>query len=390
MSTERKTEFDGEATNKLTELLAADSLEQIKTLLETNPADPMLLKRAADLLAEKSQFEDAAAFYRKATKLYAEAGKILLAITLAVHERSLIKASYEKTRDIYAALRKIEPNRIPSYDFFARMSYGELTELIQLLEISAFPAQTVVRRPGENETELFFVVSGVLRETTNSFNNATPGNNEKDSNTLRENDFFGDIHPLNGEKVSCDLVETITDVELLKISRYDLVHLAEKHPSLEIITLDLLRTRYVMTGGKSAHFMRETPRYQLQTKVTLKILPDSPNGNPMVINGLIEDMSLGGACICLGEAYWSGKANIMDKNVNLSIKVSNLLIGVDVMGTIAWRKEVTRGEHKEILIGIKFKQITKEDFEFLKRHCYMGDGEQEMICSLWESYMRDK
>ena len=149
--------------------------------------------------------------------------------------------------------------------------------------------------------------------------------------------------------------------------------------------MELLSTRYDIGGRRSQQIIRATQRYQLLTKVDIKILSDTPNEKPLVLNGFTEDLSLGGACICLNAAYLSGATNLIGKRVILALRVARLLTGVDVPGIIAWKREVNRGKGKDIIIGIQFKEIPPEDFEFIKRHCYIGDGAEQMIYSLWQS-----
>jgi hypothetical protein len=70
------------------------------------------------------------------------------------------------------------------------------------------------------------------------------------------------------------------------------------------------------------------------------------------------------------------------------ISVPKVSAGIDVLGKIIWRREVAYDERKNILVGIEFQQMSPDEFAFLKKHCYVGDGEQDMIYSLWESYVK--
>jgi Tfp pilus assembly protein PilZ len=153
--------------------------------------------------------------------------------------------------------------------------------------------------------------------------------------------------------------------------------------------MDLCSLRSETGGRKALQMVRATTRYQLQTKVTLKIFPDNHMGTPLVLNGYTEDISLGGTCVRLGEKYWSGSStDMVGKTVKLLINVPKASAGLDVIGTVVWRREVTYDERKTVLVGIQFNEMEEDDFDFLKRHCYIGEGEQDMIFSLWESFVK--
>ena len=377
MGTQSNKECEKAADNKFIE----DSFESVAYQLKGNSEDPLLMKKAADKLREQKKLKQAAELYRKAMKQYAESGKILSAIAAKALELKIIRQAPNKARDIYSALRSIAPNNIPTYEFFSKMSYDELLSILQAIEVEVFPANTIVKTAGEAEADLYFVVSGMLQET------AGPESIENPDNpiTLIENAFTGDIYPFEEEKACRGTLTAAIEVELLKISKHDLIRLAQKKFNFEFLCMELLSTRYDIGGRRSQQIVRATQRYQLLTKVDIKVLSDVPNEKPLVLNGFTEDLSLGGACICLSAAYLSGAANLVGKRVILALRVAKLLTGVDVPGIIAWKREVKRGKGKDIVIGIQFKEIPAEDFEFIKRHCYIGDGAEQMIYSLWQS-----
>jgi CRP-like cAMP-binding protein len=353
----------------------ADSL----TTADSN--DPMRMRKAAAELAGQKQIKQAADLYRKVMQGYAASGKILSAIATKALELKISRRASTNARDIYDALRSIAANNIPSYEFFTKMSYDELLSILQTFEVEVFPPNSIVKKPGEPETDLYFVISGTLQETIVQEGQENPENRV----TLIENAFTGDIYPFEEDKVCNSMLMSVTEVELLKIAKTDLIRLAQKKCNFEFLCMELLSTRYDIGGRRSKQIVRATQRYQLLTRVDIKILSDVPNEKPLVLNGFTEDLSLGGACICLSASYLSGATNLVGKKVILALRVAKLLTGVDVPGTIAWKREVNRGKSKDIVIGIQFKDIPSADFEFIKRHCYIGDGAEQMIYSLWQS-----
>jgi hypothetical protein len=131
---------------------------------------------------------------------------------------------------------------------------------------------------------------------------------------------------------------------------------------------------------------RKSARYQLQAQVDMKIFKNEPNKSDLILKGFIQDISLGGACITLGEKYLTGSpAEIIGKSVKVLVNVPKVKVGINLFGTIAWCREISREGKTIIIAGIQFKDMTHSDLTFLKKHCYVGEDAQDMISYLWES-----
>ena len=92
------------------------------------------------------------------------------------------------------------------------MSYSEMMTFMSTLNIRHLPANSMLKRLGDDENNLYFVVSGALEETI--YHRLKKGGRvqNKSTKSLVENDFFGEIYPLEDEKVSQSDIETITRV----------------------------------------------------------------------------------------------------------------------------------------------------------------------------------
>lgn len=368
--------------------VSIDSLEELRELLNAVANNPKAVRVIGDSFVKQGAFEEAIGAYQKAVSLFIESGSILPAIASKILEWSLVRAAERECREIYSALRDIDTERIPVYDYLAKMAYPELMAVMDEMELVPFSPGTLIREIGEEEDSLNLIVSGVLSEKRNTSKNGDVDNADTVTENLTENGFFGEIYPFDEVRLSRSLIEAITNVEALAIQRSDLIRISRKHAAVEFLTMELCSHRFGMGGKKSPQIMRASKRYQLQTKVTLKIFPDNTGDTQLVINGFTEDVSLGGTCVRLGESYWAGSSTLVGKTVKLLINIPKLSTGIDVLGTIAWRKEVEQHNRKTILIGIQFREMSKDTFNFLKKHCYVGDGEQDMIYSLWESYVK--
>ena len=87
---------------------------------------------------------------------------------------------------------------------------------LKCISLVKYPAQQVLRKAGENESTLFFVVYGNLISSPPD-DNGPPGGDS--ARILKENDFFGDRHPYSEKKSVGNLVKTLTEVELIQISK---------------------------------------------------------------------------------------------------------------------------------------------------------------------------
>jgi len=366
-----------------------DSIEEFKKILEISPDNPALLKIYADLLVQKNIFDEAAGNYKKASTLFTESGMMLKAMVSRIQEWNIIKSSGRECRSIYFALREIKSEEIPVYDFFARMTYPELVVVMEESEIIHLPAGATVIESGDEENNIYFVVSGTLTEKPDYLSERSESGDDKSIEKLVENQFFGNIYPYEEERLSHSAIETLTGVDLIKIAKSDLVRVCRKYPNIEFLIMELCDTRSESGGKRSSQMIRATARYQLQTKVTLKIFPDEDDQNLLILNGFTDDISLGGACIRLGEKYWAGSStDMVGKNVKILINIPKVSADLNVLGKIVWRSEMSYEGRKTVLIGVEFRELTGEDLEFLKKHSYIGEGEEEMIYSLWESFVK--
>ncbi|TFG35224.1 MAG: cyclic nucleotide-binding domain-containing protein, partial [Nitrospirales bacterium] len=297
------------------------------------------------------------------------------------------KVSERECRSIYSALRDIKSEEVPAFHFFARMTYSELIAVIGELEPVLFSSGRVLREPDDPELDIFFIISGLVRETVNYHSDT--GELKQFIATLAENMFFGDIYPFEEETLSPSRVETITDVQLLRFSTPDIMRVCRKYPNIGFLIMELCQTRHGSESRRYAYLVRAATRYQLQTKVTLEIFPDEKNKSPLVLKCITDNVSQGGACLNLGEKYWSGSsANLVGKKAKMLVNVPKASLSFEVTGSIMWKKEVSYDETTHVLVGIQFTQISEDDFNFLKKYCYVGDGEQDMIFGLWESYVK--
>jgi hypothetical protein len=182
------------------------------------------------------------------------------------------------------------------------------------------------------------------------------------------------------------MIETINNTELLKISKSQLMDLCEEHPKIEILLMRLAKAHRLLTEKGVSQKDRNAVRYQLQAQVDMKIFKNESNKSQLILKGFIQDISLGGACITLGEKYLTGSpAEIIGKSVKVLVNVPKVEVGLNLFGTLAWCREVLREGKTIVIAGIQFKDMTHSDLAFLKKHCFVGEEAQDLISYLWES-----
>ena len=80
--------------------------------------------------------------------------------------------------------------------------------------------------------------------------------------------------------------------------------------------------------------------------------------------------------------------DFVGKNVKIELDLPEVDKGLNVLGTIVWGREVYHEGETGTAVGIQFKEMNDEDRTALDQYCFGGAGEQNLIWSLWESYVK--
>jgi CRP-like cAMP-binding protein len=365
-----------------------DTVAEFKSLLKALPNDPWLHRFFADLLKRDKSFYDAADAYGTAAGLFIKKDMTLQAIVSKTFEWRILKPSVREALAFYSSLRERRPKNTAVRNFFIKMTYPETMAFMDLLELRHFPAGNTLKRFGEEENDLYFVVSGALEETIYHRIKKEGKLQKKSTKTLVENDFFGDIYPLDEEKLSQSTVETLTRVEFAKCSKSGLMAICRKYPDIKLILNGLYQNR---TASGQKHFpgtLRETTRHRLPTQVHIKIYSEEPDKAPLNLNGFTENISLGGACIILGGNCDTGHfGTLPGKKVQIQIYLAVAFVSLSILGTIVWSTGVSLEGKKTAAVGIQFAGMTDADRRVLHSFHYGSEKEQDMIWSLWDSMM---
>jgi CRP-like cAMP-binding protein len=351
------------------------SVEEFKSILKIFPNDPALLKAFSDLLIKKNQPDEAAKSYDKAAQLFIDAGKILQAIDSKLLRWKIKPPSPNEAQLFCSALHAGSFYETPLKAFFHRLSYREMVAFVSKLErVRVCPGKTV-RKTGDRENDLFFVVSGTLKETA-----FLPLRKKDEDDTLyrkrasflNENNFFGDIYPFKDITTSNSYVEATAQTELIRISKPNLIKICKKYPNIELGLIDLYKVRKENGNGNIPSKVRVLGRHQLPLKINLHIFTDANQIEPLIIEGYSRDVSIGGLCVILDGKYQSISSiyqNIKTAKIEMSLPEEELVL--KVAGKIVWSREFHWKKKKIVALGFQFKDMSPK---FRGLFFMMADG----------------
>jgi CRP-like cAMP-binding protein len=368
-----------------------DTVAEFKKLLKAFPNNPWLHKFFADLLKRDKSLYSAADAYGTAASLFIKKDMTLQAVVSKMFEWKILKPSVGEALAFFSSLRERKSKSTGVRNFFIKMAYPEMMAFMDRLELRQFPAGNTLKRNGEEENDLYFVVSGVLEETI--YHRMEKGGKlqKKSTNTLVENDFFGDIYPFDEKKLSQSTVETITRVEFAKCSKSGLMAICRKYPHVKLIVNDLYQSRKAPDQKYFPGILRETVRHRLPTQVNIKIYSEEPDKASLNLNGFTENMSFDGACIVLESNYEAGHFDTLaGKKVKIQIYLAIAFVSLSILGTVVWSMGVTLEGKKTAAVGIQFAGMTDADRRLLQSFYYGSEKEQDMIWSLWDSMMEKR
>jgi len=365
-----------------------ETREEYENLLELFPERASLHRAYGDFLALRKDTENAIKAYNQAADVYIESGRTLQAIVAKILAWSIVKPTHQQGRLFHAAVQGTTSPESPLQNLFADLSYPELIAVMLRLVRLRIPANHAVKNYGDKGNELFFVVAGTLKETTYLSPEGEESDQKASVRQLADNDIFGDAFPLDRKNISRSDVESLTHAELVKIDRNVLRQLCRKHPRIELLLSNLYKDPGEAHDGRSWASVRRSIRYEIPINVIVTIYRSPDDPHPVTIEGFTRDISLGGACIDLGEKHWSAPMeSLNDTEVTVEISLPNANITLEIEGTIIWSTKIMEGGTMNILAGVQFKPLNDADKETLVEYCFGSDAEQNLLWNLWEHYL---
>jgi len=341
--------------------IVIDSIEAFSSILKQFPKQPALLKKYADLLFRQELLDLAAKSYGEAARLYIDSGQMLQAL-VAQKQQWLIKPPSKKEIHLFlSALEQGNFKTTPLKMLFDKLAPKEILAIISgFVRVRLFADKTI-QKAGDPETDLYFIVSGTLKDSIFPSLETKEKVHRKPSIYLSDEDFFGEIYPFKKDQTCKSDIKTVTQVELVKISRQKLMKLCREFPNIEPALIDLLKIRSGSESAGLAATVRKAERYQLPIKMNLELAPKGSFKNPLIVDGYSSDISIGGICVVLnGQSKQIGHllATLPETADNSPIRVSfpGETMELKVLGNIMWRHEIHFNGSKTLALGIRFEE----------------------------------
>lgn len=338
-----------------------ESTAEFENVLQIFPNDPALLRAYGDLQVVKNRPDVAAQSFGKAARLFIDAGMVLQAIVSKSLQWKINSPSDPtEIRQFFITLKKAGYQETPVNAFFHRLEYQALVGILFPLVKTRLPADRIVKKAGDGEKHLYFIVSGALRATSYQ---PVEANSEtvykKSAFHLSDNDFFGAVYPFEEKQLSKSYVETITQTELIKIPKINLMKVCVKHPEVEEALMDLFGSQSGIEEKEFLQIDRKGDRQEIPIKVHLQIHPQSNNEQPLSLSGYSKDISIGGICVVLNSEYRSIPSfEDCVKNAGVQISLPNEELSLNVKGTVIWSREIHTEAETTVALGMRFQAMS--------------------------------
>ena len=344
--------------------ITIDSSDEFEKALKRFPNNLSLQRSYADLLVKKNQIDEAVSIYGKVAALFLKSGKLLPAIVSKINAWQIKSPSYQEAQLFLSALREGNFTDTALKIFLEKLSNPELISVVKGFENIQFPNKKLLQMVGDVQKDLYFIVSGNIKETSYQPVKTEGETVFKQSNVnLSPEDSIGDLYPIKEEKICQSYVETITPVELVTLSRQKLLQICEKYPNVDLalqaMSVFQSEHRKEMLLKKS----RKDQRHQFVRKMTIEIHPQSSDNFPIILEGYSKDISIAGTCVVLNENDVNVVKSIASfskkiKNSNVKISFPSEGMELKVSGRIAWTQEVFFQGDKSLAIGIQFQDMS--------------------------------
>jgi hypothetical protein len=338
-----------------------ESTSEFENVLQIFPNDPALLRAYGDLQTTKKMPGVAAQSYDKAARLFIDSGMTLQAIVSKSLQWKIYPPSDpNEIRQFFFTIKRAGYKETPVNAFFQSLEYEAMVAILFPLVKIRLPAGRIVKKAGDKEKHLYFIVSGALRATTYR---PVEANGEtvykKTASHLSENDFFGAVYPFEEKQLSKSYVETITQAELIKIPKINLMKVCVKHPAVEEALIELFGSQPGIEEKEDLRIDRVWDRQEIPIKVHLQIHPQTTNEQPLSLSGYSRDISIGGICVVLNSEYRSIPSfEDCVKGAGVQISLPNEELSLSVKGTVVWSRRIDIGEKTTVALGMRFQEMS--------------------------------
>ena len=322
---------------------------------------PKHCRAYAGFLVADNLPDKAAVYYRRAAEIYTGQGQVLRALAVNLLMWQIIPPRAEEIWRISEQLKTSDIDGYSLIEFLSRLDIESLTELISHMIPENLPASHTLIKPGESYEHLYINVSGTLKDSI--FLSVEDAQKTYRSPTIEilENEFFGEVYPFDQQVASHSYIETLSPVELIKISKESLCKLCAENSQFEVSLMQLLNIRKA-TDNVEPQRLRRTKRLKLGVPLDMKIeMLSGKCENPIQLKGYTQDISVDGICLVLDSDSCTRlkSCQISDQVVGETIKIASGLnyLKVFFSGKIAWWKYISYQGQKTIALGVEFNMV---------------------------------
>ena len=344
--------------------ISIKSIQEFNELIEDFPDDPSIQKAYADFLVRKKSSDKAASSYGRAASLYLISGKLPAAILSKLLQWRIKSPVLQDAQLFLSTLTDSSLPDTPLKVFFEKLSKPEIMAVIRSVEYIKFPAGKLVYKVDDVQQDLYFVISGRIKEIR-----FEPVEKGKDKvfkqiiENLSDEDTFGELYPIKEDNVCQSDIETTEAVELLKIPKHLLAPICEKYPNVEFGLQAVSTFRSDFRKAKLLRKNRKSQRHECTIKMSLEIYPDSSANYPILLDAYSKDISIGGACIVLDANDISVAKSVSSfnktiKNSEVKINFSNEGMELKISGKITWTQETINRGKRTLMLGIQFQDLS--------------------------------
>jgi CRP-like cAMP-binding protein len=341
-----------------------DSVEEFEGLLKDFPEDPALHRVYADLLVKKNSSDEAALTYGRAAALYLKTGKLLPAVAAKLLQWRIKSPFYQDAQLFLTALNDNSLPDTPLKVFFEKLSKPETLGIMKCMENIQVPAGQLIYKIDDVQEDLYFVVSGSIKEIRYKPVKTDEETVFKQSvEYLSADDTFGELYPIKEENVSQSFTETTEPTELLKISKQMLLPICKKYTNIELGLQAVNVFRSEFRKAKLLKKNRKSQRHEIMKKMSLEIFPHSSANFPIILDAYSKDISIGGTCVVLdandlsvAKSVSSFSKTIKDSIVKINFPSEGMELKVS--GKIAWTQEILFKGERTLAVGIQFQDLS--------------------------------
>jgi cAMP-dependent protein kinase regulator len=294
-----KRSFKEEAHQALSQGHWRKALDYFQKHCSQEPEDLRSQLKVAELLERLGQKKEAVQVYRQVAEDYAQDGFLLQAISI----NKLILRIDPSSKDINDRLAQLYTKKTletrplrpyPHIPLFSELNEQELQLFLRHLQIKTFQKGALICFEGETGDSLFIISRGEV-----AVNRQMPSGREVWIRNLKEGDFFGEFGFFTDQKRHAT-VKSLTECEILEISRNELNGMIKTHPHIKEVLQNLFNQRVLdLFLGLSPLFSSLTPveREEVFKRFHLHKIPeetllfkggDPPKSLYMVKSGEVE------------------------------------------------------------------------------------------------------